>query len=259
MDELHNVDLRGKNNEDWKKIHKDYIDSWDRRMEFLPIREPFLSLDMTSYLEYMSQFRVTRKLYLLSVDTRSRQLHQKRQQRPPQYIFWGTNVSRILHPNVDFDYVTYVEPDVAACTFNDDDTDTTNDPIVNASFNAWVNVIGEPSSTGVEDTRWEARTASHLSMEEVNRDQGEDEDEHDDEGEYEDEHKDDDYEGRGEDEHNEVDGDDSVHKPPVPIWRQLECCAGHWWPHTLIWDNWEFRAPYTIGTTEMCKCTQSQQ
>ncbi|MFQ6629192.1 hypothetical protein Gotur_007741 [Gossypium turneri] len=139
-----------------------------------------------------------------------------------QYIFRGTNVSRFPHPNIDFDYVTYVEPDVAACTFNDDDTDTAINPTVNASFNAWVNgeSSAHPSFTGVEDTRWEARTASHLSMEEVNRDQVEDEDEHDDEGEYEGEHKDDGYEGRGKDEHNEVNGDDSVYEPPVIVVRR---------------------------------------
>ncbi|MBA0688460.1 hypothetical protein Goari_006247, partial [Gossypium aridum] len=37
MHESDQVDLWGKNEEDWKEIHKDYIDAWDCRMEFLPI------------------------------------------------------------------------------------------------------------------------------------------------------------------------------------------------------------------------------
>ncbi|KAH1096949.1 hypothetical protein J1N35_013870 [Gossypium stocksii] len=53
-------------------------------MKFLPIHEPFFSSDTMDCLEYMSWFRVVGKLYLLSVEARSRQIRQKRQRRLPQ-------------------------------------------------------------------------------------------------------------------------------------------------------------------------------
>lgn len=53
MEELYKVDLWGKNDEDWQEVHKEYIDVLDRRMEFVPIREPFFLLDTTSFLEHI--------------------------------------------------------------------------------------------------------------------------------------------------------------------------------------------------------------
>ncbi|MBA0793118.1 hypothetical protein Gohar_017550 [Gossypium harknessii] len=70
--------VRGKTDENWKDYHNENIDIWDRRIKLLPIHEPFFSLDMASYLEYMPWFRVAGKLYLLSVEEWSRQLHQKK-------------------------------------------------------------------------------------------------------------------------------------------------------------------------------------
>ncbi|PPR84829.1 hypothetical protein GOBAR_AA35881 [Gossypium barbadense] len=99
MEELHKVDLQGKNDEDWKEVHKDYIGAWNSRMEFLPICEPFFSSDTTTCLEYMSWFRVTSKSYLLLVEARN----------------------------------------ATTCTFNDDDIDVVTDPTIDASFNAQVN------------------------------------------------------------------------------------------------------------------------
>ncbi|MBA0729146.1 hypothetical protein Golax_022740, partial [Gossypium laxum] len=50
----------GENDKYWKEIHNDYIDAWDRMMEFLPIREPFFLADTMSCLEYILWFRVGR-------------------------------------------------------------------------------------------------------------------------------------------------------------------------------------------------------
>ncbi|MFQ6650209.1 hypothetical protein Gotur_022175 [Gossypium turneri] len=53
MEALHKLDLWRKTDENWQDYHKEYIDIWDRRMEFLPIREPFFSSDIATCLEYM--------------------------------------------------------------------------------------------------------------------------------------------------------------------------------------------------------------
>ncbi|PPR85624.1 hypothetical protein GOBAR_AA35066 [Gossypium barbadense] len=74
-----NVLLIVKNDEDWREVNKESIEAWDRRMNFLPISEPFFSVDTVACLEYLSWFRLAGKSYLLSVEAMSRQLCQKRQ------------------------------------------------------------------------------------------------------------------------------------------------------------------------------------
>ncbi|KAH1032139.1 hypothetical protein J1N35_044313 [Gossypium stocksii] len=68
MEALHKLDLCGKTDENWKDYHKEYINIWDRRMEFLPIREPFFSSNIATCLKYIPQFRVIGKPYLLLVE-----------------------------------------------------------------------------------------------------------------------------------------------------------------------------------------------
>ncbi|MBA0874892.1 hypothetical protein Goshw_023585 [Gossypium schwendimanii] len=65
MEALHKLDLWRKTDENWRDYYKEYIDIWDHRMKFLPIREPFFSSNIATYLE-------------------SRQLHQKRPRRSLQ-------------------------------------------------------------------------------------------------------------------------------------------------------------------------------
>ncbi|MBA0765837.1 hypothetical protein Gotri_014958, partial [Gossypium trilobum] len=77
LKELHKVDMCGKNDEDWREVHNEYIEAWDRMIDFLPIRESFFLADTTICLEYLSWFRLAGKPYLLSVEARSRQLRQK--------------------------------------------------------------------------------------------------------------------------------------------------------------------------------------
>ncbi|KAG8489223.1 hypothetical protein CXB51_017296 [Gossypium anomalum] len=61
LKELHKVDMRRKNNEDWREMHKEYIEAWDDRMDFLPIHKPFFLADTKACLEYLSWFKVTSK------------------------------------------------------------------------------------------------------------------------------------------------------------------------------------------------------
>ncbi|MBA0788294.1 hypothetical protein Gotri_027962 [Gossypium trilobum] len=51
--------------------------------------EGAVQVDTVVCLEYLSWFRVTGKSYMLLVEARSRQLHQKRQQRPPEQQYWA--------------------------------------------------------------------------------------------------------------------------------------------------------------------------
>ncbi|KAG8486114.1 hypothetical protein CXB51_019457 [Gossypium anomalum] len=74
MDELHNVDLWGKNDKNWQDIHVDYIDTWDHKIKFSAIFEPFFISNMAACLEW---FRVAGNLYMLSVEAKSRQLCRK--------------------------------------------------------------------------------------------------------------------------------------------------------------------------------------
>ncbi|KAH1097649.1 hypothetical protein J1N35_014570 [Gossypium stocksii] len=179
MDELHKVDLRGKNVEDWKEIHKDYIYAWDRRIEFLPIREPFLSLNTISCLQYMSWFKVFGKLYLLLVDTRT--LHA-----PGYSVSTGTyfralmypafhtpmptlimsHMSSQMSPHVPSMITTLMHPLIeqsmlvsiigSMLTYTGSGTPYTYAPIVSQTLTASLFYQGEssmqPSSTRVEDT-----------------------------------------------------------------------------------------------------------
>ncbi|MBA0851488.1 hypothetical protein Goshw_020661, partial [Gossypium schwendimanii] len=144
MVEMHESE-RGKNEKYWKEIHNDYIDAWDRRIEFLPIRETFFLADTTSCLEYILWFRIGRGRMTGSSSAPTEEAPPMSTQHLDQltplipYIFRDTDVPSILHPHIDFDYVSYAEPDVATCTFNDDDIDAIIDLAVNASFDVWVN------------------------------------------------------------------------------------------------------------------------
>ncbi|MBA0738068.1 hypothetical protein Gogos_011480 [Gossypium gossypioides] len=95
-----------------------------------------------------------------------------------RYIFRGTNVLYILHPHVDVDFDTNIEPDVDACPITDAETD----PIINASDDGLV--IAD--ILRFYDT---LRTAPHSSTEESDKDEdkvkGGDEDEDEDEHEVE--------------------------------------------------------------------------
>ncbi|MBA0810364.1 hypothetical protein Gohar_002367, partial [Gossypium harknessii] len=70
MEALHKLNLQGKNDKNWQDYYKEYIDIWDCGMRFLPIREPFFLLDMTTCLEYLPWFKVADKLYLLSMEAK---------------------------------------------------------------------------------------------------------------------------------------------------------------------------------------------
>ncbi|MBA0549879.1 hypothetical protein Golob_020880, partial [Gossypium lobatum] len=83
LDDLHNIDLRGRLEEDWSSFHQKYIEIWQRRYDYLPTREPFLTLELATSPDYMDWFRHNGKPYLLSALERSRQRHRRRQRRGP--------------------------------------------------------------------------------------------------------------------------------------------------------------------------------
>lgn len=89
MKELHKVDMRGKDNTDWLVWHKEHIEVWDRRMQSIPIREQFFSMDTAATDDYLAWFRTTDKLYMLSPEERSWQIRVKRSRRMPEHTRKG--------------------------------------------------------------------------------------------------------------------------------------------------------------------------
>ncbi|KAH1120744.1 hypothetical protein J1N35_003904 [Gossypium stocksii] len=93
LDDLHNIDLRGRLEEDWSTFHQKYIDIWQRRYDYLPTREPFLTPELATSPDYMDWFRHNGKPYLLSALERSRQRRRRRQRQGP-IILGQENMSR---------------------------------------------------------------------------------------------------------------------------------------------------------------------
>ncbi|KAK5774495.1 hypothetical protein PVK06_042350 [Gossypium arboreum] len=48
MEILHNLDLWGNTDENWRDYQKEFINIWDCIMKFLPIREPFFLIGHNS-------------------------------------------------------------------------------------------------------------------------------------------------------------------------------------------------------------------
>ncbi|MBA0825071.1 hypothetical protein Goarm_021688, partial [Gossypium armourianum] len=198
---------------------------WDSRIEFLPILEPFISLDTEVWLEYMLWFKVADKPYLLSVEARTKKLCQERQRRmpqlcrskqdaamgspltptqqmpsmstphPSQYIFQGTFIPNILHSHTDVDVDAITKP-------NTDD-------------------VPSPTSSSIllSMTRSIPTTASHSSIEECD---GEDDKDGAEGGDKDDGVDKDEHEGRGEDKEDEDNGDDQMEEStPQVVHRNL--------------------------------------
>ncbi|KAK5802888.1 hypothetical protein PVK06_030516 [Gossypium arboreum] len=85
MKELHKVDMQGKDNTDWLVWHKEHIEVWDRKMQSIPIREQFFSMDTAATDDYLAWFRTTDKLYMLSPEERSWQIRVKRSRQMPEH------------------------------------------------------------------------------------------------------------------------------------------------------------------------------
>ncbi|MBA0783220.1 hypothetical protein Gotri_000974, partial [Gossypium trilobum] len=60
------IDLRGRLEEDWPTFYKKNIEIWQCRNDYLPMNEPFLTLELVTSLDYMDWFRHNDKPYLLS-------------------------------------------------------------------------------------------------------------------------------------------------------------------------------------------------
>ncbi|KAH1091267.1 hypothetical protein J1N35_018524 [Gossypium stocksii] len=66
IEDLHYIDLRGRIVENWPTFHMEYINLWNNRYNFLPIRKPIIVMELAYDLEYMSWFRHHGKPYLLA-------------------------------------------------------------------------------------------------------------------------------------------------------------------------------------------------
>ncbi|MBA0694243.1 hypothetical protein Goari_004559 [Gossypium aridum] len=74
LKELYKVDMQGKDNNNWTVWHGEYIDAWDRKIQFLLVCEPFFSADTLAADDYLALFRAIGKLYLLPPEEKSSQI-----------------------------------------------------------------------------------------------------------------------------------------------------------------------------------------
>ncbi|MBA0668198.1 hypothetical protein Goklo_001144, partial [Gossypium klotzschianum] len=221
LKELHKVGMHGKNDENWQELHKEYIEAWDHRMNFLPICEPFFLADTVACLEYLPWFRLASKLYLLLLKARSKKKQRRlpQQQRrarcsrtaapyyaPPLHVAgFSVSVGTYFGPPKPLAFYTLMSTQMSGQMLTHALSPmTTLMQMPMLMLMPWLMSIGsstQPSAGGVEDTRWEARTTLHSSTLEGD---GEEEDEY----EYEQEDEDQ-YQHREEThyEHNDNGGD----------------------------------------------------
>ncbi|KAK5812622.1 hypothetical protein PVK06_028058 [Gossypium arboreum] len=69
LDDEHKVDLCLLNT-DWPRYWSEYIEIWEKRYDYIPTREPIIVPELACMPEYMPQFRIHGKLYLLSEEER---------------------------------------------------------------------------------------------------------------------------------------------------------------------------------------------
>ncbi|MBA0766939.1 hypothetical protein Gotri_015929 [Gossypium trilobum] len=86
LDDLHNIDLWGRFKEDWPTFHKKYIEIWQCRYSYLPTREPFLTQELATSLDYMDWFTHNDKPYLLPTSKRNRQVIVGGQDEDPSIL-----------------------------------------------------------------------------------------------------------------------------------------------------------------------------
>ena len=84
IDSLHKIDMRGRDDVDWRAFHQEHIAIWAIRNECLPARRHIVPGELGPNSPYMQWFRVACKPYLLSEDERRREFRPRRQRRPAQ-------------------------------------------------------------------------------------------------------------------------------------------------------------------------------
>ncbi|XP_052476320.1 uncharacterized protein LOC128032073 isoform X1 [Gossypium raimondii] len=82
FDDQHKVDLRQLNT-DWTRYWSEYMEMWEDRYEYIPIREPIIVPELACVPEYMPWFRIHGKPYLLTPEKRQRQIRVEREMRGP--------------------------------------------------------------------------------------------------------------------------------------------------------------------------------
>ncbi|MFQ6636576.1 hypothetical protein Gotur_013787 [Gossypium turneri] len=214
---------------------------WDAKDEIFTHSRTILLIGHNDLFGVMPWFRVTGKLYQLSIETRSKQLHRKRPRRLPQqcrfkkaphyaphyaspqhsasappvgtyfealpslacYALMPMQIPALLSSPILASMLTYL----SFATSYDYSLIVSQAPTASLFYRCESST--QPPSRGV-DTRWEARTTLHSSTEEDNGDKDEAEggDEYEDQGRNKDE-----YEGRGKDEEDEHNDHDQEEEP----------------------------------------------
>ncbi|MBA0699289.1 hypothetical protein Goari_000938 [Gossypium aridum] len=168
MEALHKLDLWRKTDENWRDYHKEYIDIWDHRMKFLPIREPFFSSNIATYLEFRGGAAIgsspapTQQRHRCLCHIAVNSFHLFLFILPTPCFFTSTTLYTSTAPYIYTSNANF-DTNVDTCT----DTDGDIDAAINASIDALVN----PNISGFCDIK--ARTTSYSSTEEG--DGGEDE------------------------------------------------------------------------------------
>ncbi|MBA0679657.1 hypothetical protein Goari_011414 [Gossypium aridum] len=57
LDDPYKINFWGKVEEDWPTFHKKYFEMWEHRYDYLPMHEPFLTLELAKSPDYMDLFR----------------------------------------------------------------------------------------------------------------------------------------------------------------------------------------------------------
>ncbi|MBA0723125.1 hypothetical protein Golax_003734 [Gossypium laxum] len=188
IEALYKLDLQGKNDKNWRELHKKYINIWDYRNDFIPMHKPFFAPKTTTSAKYMPWFRLFRKPYLLSIEARSGQICLRRPRQPPQnrrsrargqrYI---TLIQMPMYP------LTTTIPrycaKLAYATSNSYPSVVLQTPPTSLYYQGGLSL--QPPSRRKEETQWEARMTPHSTTKEGDEDKdrgrGEEEDDEEEE------------------------------------------------------------------------------
>ncbi|XP_038998440.1 serine/threonine-protein phosphatase 7 long form homolog [Hibiscus syriacus] len=83
LDNMHNIDRRGKKDVNWVMKHKEWIMMWEDRHQRIPPRQYIHETGYSVTDDYISWFNMNGKPFLLSEEARGGRIHQRREKRPP--------------------------------------------------------------------------------------------------------------------------------------------------------------------------------
>ncbi|KAH1038732.1 hypothetical protein J1N35_040475 [Gossypium stocksii] len=86
LNDLHKINLRGRLEGYWPKFHNNYIEMWQRRYDYLPMRESFLTSELGISPDYIDWFKHNNMPYLLPDAERSRHVAVGGQDEGPSIL-----------------------------------------------------------------------------------------------------------------------------------------------------------------------------